>query len=72
MLFNKEYNRKSTKWVRSKGDVSGSNKKPFAQKKSGRAPQGDKRAPHLYHGGRAHGAKPREFYFPLNKKIKSI
>lgn len=68
--YNREFNRRTFKWVKSKGDVSGSNKKPFQQKKTGRAPQGDKRAPNLYHGGRAHGARPRVYYFPLNKKIR--
>lgn len=70
MVYNREYNHRTYKWVKSKGDVAGSNKKPFQQKKTGRTPQGDKRAPNLYHGGKAHGAKPRSFYFPLNKKIR--
>jgi large subunit ribosomal protein L4 len=71
-IYNREFNRRTFKWVKSKGDVSGSNKKPFGQKKTGRAPQGDKRAPNLYHGGRAHGARPRSYYFPLNKKIRLL
>jgi large subunit ribosomal protein L4 len=70
--FNREYNRKTSRWVMSKGDVSGSNRKPFQQKKTGRAPQGDLRAPNLYHGGRAHGARPRDYYFPLNKKVRLL
>jgi large subunit ribosomal protein L4 len=70
MLYHKEYYRKTFKWVKGKGDVAGSNRKPFQQKKTGRAPQGDIRAPNLYHGGRAHGARPRDYYFPLNKKIR--
>jgi large subunit ribosomal protein L4 len=70
--FNREYNKKTFRWVMSKGDVSGSNRKPFQQKKTGRAPQGDIRAPNLYHGGRAHGARPRDFYFPLNKKVRLL
>jgi large subunit ribosomal protein L4 len=72
MVYNREYSRRTYKWVKSKGDVAGSNKKPFQQKKTGRTPQGDKRAPNLYHGGRAHGARPRSFYFPLNKKIRLL
>ncbi len=68
--FNVMYNRVTSKWVRSKGEVSGSGKKPFAQKKSGRARQGCLRSPNMYHGGRAHGARPRDYYFPLNKKIR--
>ena len=72
MLYNKEYNRKTFKWVKSKAEVSGSNKKPHPQKKTGRARQGNKRSPNLYHGGQAHGERPREFYFPLNKKIRLL
>lgn len=69
-LFNEAYNRRTHKLVKSKGLVSGSNRKPFRQKKTGRAPQGDIRAPNLYHGGHAFGARPRNYYFPLNKKIR--
>ncbi len=72
MLYNKEFNRKTFKWVKSKAEVSGSNRKPFAQKKTGRARQGCIRSPNLYHGGKAHGERPREFYFPLNKKIRLL
>jgi large subunit ribosomal protein L4 len=70
LQYNRMYNRQTFKWVMSKGDVSGSNRKPFQQKKTGRARQGDIRAPNLYHGGRAHGARPRDYYFPLNKKVR--
>ena len=31
---------------------------------------GDKRAPHLKKGGKAHGAKPKVYSYPLNAKIK--
>jgi large subunit ribosomal protein L4 len=72
MLYNKEYNRKTFKWVKSKAEVSGSNRKPHPQKKTGRARQGNIRSPNLYHGGKAHGERPREFYFPLNKKIRLL
>ena len=40
------------------------------QKKSGRARQGDKRAPHLKKGGKAHGPVPKDYYFPVNEKIR--
>lgn len=72
MLYNKEFNRKTFKWVKSKAEVSGSNRKPHPQKKTGRARQGCIRSPNLYHGGKAHGERPREFYFPLNKKIRLL
>ena len=69
VIYHQNFKKKTFKWVKSKAEVSGSNKKPFAQKKTGRAQQGDKRAPNLYHGGKAHGARPREFYFPLNRRV---
>lgn len=40
------------------------------QKKMGMARQGDKRAPHLKKGGKAHGAKPMVYSTFLNSKIK--
>jgi large subunit ribosomal protein L4 len=40
------------------------------QKGMGVARMGSKRAPHLYKGGKAHGAKPKVYSFTLNAKIK--
>lgn len=42
------------------------------QKKSGRARQGDKRAPDLYHGGKAHGPKPRKWAIEMNGKQRLL
>ncbi len=42
------------------------------QKKSGRARQGDKRAPHLYKGGKAHGPVPMDYTFPINEKVRLL
>ena len=42
------------------------------QKKSGRARQGDKRAPHLWKGGKAHGAKEMDYTFPVNEKVRLL
>ena len=50
--------------------MAGSGKKPRPQKKSGRARQGNKQAPHLYKGGKAHGPVPRDFSYPMNEKIR--
>ena len=55
-----------------RGDVSGSNNKMRPQKKSGRARQGDKRAPHLWKGGKAHGPKPMDYTYPINEKIRLL
>lgn len=55
-----------------RGDVSGSGKKMRPQKKSGRARQGDKRAPHLAKGGKAHGPVPKDYSFPVNEKVRLL
>jgi large subunit ribosomal protein L4 len=48
----------------------GSCAKMRPQKGQGRARMGDKRAPHLFKGGKAHGAKAQVYSYPLNSKIK--
>jgi large subunit ribosomal protein L4 len=60
----------STKKALTKGDVSGSGKKPMAQKETGRARVGNKRAPGRKRGGKAHGPKPVVYSYILNSKIK--
>ena len=59
-----------TKATRDRATTSGSGKKMRAQKKTGMARQGDKRAPHLWKGGKAHGSKPKVYSYHLNTKIK--
>lgn len=54
------------------GEVSGSGKKPFKQKGTGRARQGDHRAPQMYHGGVAFGPVVRSHAYALNKKIRAL
>ncbi len=54
------------------GEVSGSGKKPFKQKGTGRARQGQKRAPNQYHGGVAFGPVVRSHAYSLNKKIRAL
>ena len=61
-----------TKHVKSIGDVSGRGAKPFPQKGRGKARQGNLRAPGRRKGGKAFGPVPREFMFPMNKKIRLI
>lgn len=54
------------------GEVSGSGKKPFKQKGTGRARQGEHRAPQMYHGGVAFGPVVRSHAYALNKKIRAL
>ena len=64
--------RQGTQSTLTRAEVSGGGKKPWRQKGTGRARQGSTRAPQWYHGGIAHGPKPREYGFSINKKVKRL
>lgn len=64
--------RQGTQSTLTRSEVSGGGKKPWRQKGSGRARQGSTRAPQWYHGGIAHGPKPREYGISVNKKVKRL
>lgn len=53
-------------------DVSGSNKKPWRQKGTGRARAGQKRAPHRHKGSVAHGPHPRSYRVRIPTKMKRL
>jgi large subunit ribosomal protein L4 len=71
-MYFQNLHKRTYKRALTRGDVSGSGIKMRPQKKSGRARQGDKRAPHLWKGGKAHGAKPMDYTYPLNEKTRLI
>ena len=64
--------RQGTQSTLTRSEVSGGGKKPWRQKGSGRARQGSTRAPQWYHGGIAHGPKPRSYRMSMNKKVKRL
>ena len=64
--------RQGTQSTLTRTEVSGGGKKPWRQKGSGRARQGSTRAPQWTHGGIAHGPKPREYGFSINKKVRRL
>ena len=64
--------RQGTQSTRTRAEVSGGGKKPWRQKGTGRARQGSTRAPQWTHGGIAHGPKPREYGFSINKKVRRL
>jgi len=58
--------------TRERGDVARTGKKFGNQKGGGTARHGNRRAPIFTGGGKAHGARRREFNPSLNKKIRSL
>ncbi|MDR2048731.1 MAG: 50S ribosomal protein L4 [Treponema sp.] len=62
--------RLGTACTKDRGEVHGSNAKPYKQKGTGRARRGDKKSPVLVGGGTVFGPKPRDFSWSLPKKAK--
>ncbi len=52
--------------------VSGSGKKPFRQKGTGRARQGSTRGTQWRHGGIAFGPHPRKYGMKMNRKVRRL
>ena len=61
--------RAGTAKAKTRAEVSGSGKKPFKQKGTGRARQGSVRAPLQRHGGVSHGPVPRKYDQRTPKKM---
>ena len=61
--------RQGTAKTKNRGEVSGTGKKPFKQKGTGRARQGSVRAPLQRHGGVSHGPVPRSYDQRTPKKM---
>jgi large subunit ribosomal protein L4 len=66
-LANKRQGNACTK---DRGEINGSNAKPYKQKGTGRARRGDKKSPVLVGGGTMFGPKPRDFSYAMPKKAK--
>ena len=62
--------RQGTHKTKTRSEVSGSGKKPFRQKGTGRARQGGNRPPIHRHGGTVFGPQPRDYSYKMNAKEK--
>jgi large subunit ribosomal protein L4 len=62
--------RQGTHKTKVRSEVSGSGKKPFRQKGTGRARQGGARPPIHRHGGTVFGPRPRDYSYKMNTKEK--
>jgi len=64
--------RQGTHKTKERGEVSGGGKKPFGQKKTGRARQGTSRSPLMVGGGTIFGPKPHDYVVKLPVKVKRL
>ncbi|MGN0855420.1 MAG: 50S ribosomal protein L4 [Kiritimatiellia bacterium] len=64
--------RAGTACTKGKGEVAGSNRKPWKQKGTGNARAGFRQSPVWRGGGVAHGPKPRDFSQKINKKVMKL
>lgn len=64
--------RLGTACTKDRGEVNGSNTKPYKQKGTGRARRGDKKSPLMVGGGVVFGPKPRDFSYSMPKKAKRL
>jgi len=62
--------RRGTAKVKTRAEVSGTGKKPWRQKGSGRSRHGSLRSPLWPGGGKVFGPTPRDYSYALPKKIK--
>ena len=67
-----EKRRETARGTRERADVARTGKKFGRQKGGGTARHGDRRAPIFVGGGKAHGARVRDFNPSLNKKIRAL
>lgn len=65
-------NRQGTASTKTRGEVSGSTKKLYAQKHTGRARRGDIKSPLLRGGGIVFGPKPRNYRQSMPKKMRKL
>lgn len=64
--------RLGTHSTKTRGEVAGSNKKPFKQKGTGRARAGSIRSPLWSGGGVVFGPKPRDYSKKINAQVKLL
>jgi large subunit ribosomal protein L4 len=68
VIMQRACERKGTASTLRRGEVSGSGKKPWKQKHTGRARAGSLRSPVWRHGGSVFGPKPRSYAYTMPKK----
>lgn len=64
--------RQGTHNTKQRSEVQGGGRKPYRQKKTGRARQGTIRAPHYAHGGVVFGPHPRDYGMKVNRQERRL
>lgn len=73
IIMERTSKRQGTHSVKTRGEVSGTGKKPWRQKGTGRARAGSLRSPHFVGGGRAFGPQVEKNYnIKVNKKVRKL
>jgi large subunit ribosomal protein L4 len=62
--------RQGTACTKTRAEVSGTGKKPYRQKHTGRARHGSRRSPIFKGGGVVFGPRPRDYSYELPKKLR--
>src|SRR5512136_1173838 len=63
--------RRGTHMTKNRALVSGTGKKPWRQKGTGRARAGEARSPLWRHGGTVFGPQPRDYSYAMPKKVRA-
>lgn len=66
------HERQGTHKTKERSEIRGSTRKLYRQKGTGNARVGDAKSPIRRGGGRAHGARPRDYNQKVNKKTKRL
>lgn len=64
--------RQGTQSAKTRGEVRGGGRKPWAQKGTGRARQGSIRSPQWKGGGTVFAPKPRDYSYKIPKKVRRL
>ena len=63
--------RRGTAATKTRSEVAGGGRKPYAQKGTGNARRGSSRSPLIVGGGVVHGPKPRDWSIKMNQKVRT-